>query len=133
MKTQNTSIFQYFNTSIIFSLFAGIMINSATFAEKSGVTQPITDDVIAKKIKYIKGEKRKALLNAKMTVSKNPKVDEFIITDSVLLKDAKPVGLCMKGTINKWSPWGANMQNLWNLVVSFEPFLFTQNRNRRFS
>lgn len=115
------------NTIKLLALGSAAYFATAIFAEKSGVTQPITDDVIAKKIKYIKGEKRKALLNAKMTVSKNPAIDEFIITDSVLLKDAKTVGLCMKGTINKWTPWGSNMQNLWNLVVSFEPFLFTQN------
>lgn len=126
-KSKNHKIVKSFNRSIILAMVSGAIICSASFAEKSGVTNSITDDVISKKIKYISEEKRKNLKNAKMKITANPAVDEFVITDSVLLKDAKPVGLCLKGTISKWSPWSSNMQNLWNSVVSFEPFLFTQN------
>ena len=105
-----------------------IITSSVIFAEETGVTNSITKDVIGKKARGYSDENRKKLKEAKMAVVANPAVDEFVITDTVKLKNPQRIGMCMKGTISGFTAWkGSGMQNVWNNGCAFEPFVFTHN------
>jgi len=117
-----------FKKTRLLTIFAITIISSATFAEEAGITNPIPESSVGKRLKRTSESQRATLKNAKMKVSANPEVDEFIATNSVLLKNPKNIAMCLKSSVASFKPWtGPGLQNVWNSAVSFEPFVFTQN------
>ena len=110
-----------------FMLLLAVVANIGV-AEETGVANTITDEMVYKPIKGMSDSQRDALKNAKMKVVANPPADSFRVLDRVRMENPPRIGMCMKGTISQFTPWGGSgLQNLWNAASSFEPYVFVMN------